>query len=87
MNDFIKYCEWYKDTSIHEIPDKAKEENVPLKYRELFKSLCIVGIEQELLGNLIQLEQACKFFIENGTKSIDVYNERLKKIQSRIENY
>ena len=87
MSDFLRYCHWYKDTDINEIPDKAKKDNVPLKYRELFRSLCIVGIGQELLANLVQLEKACKYFLEHGTKSTNVYNERLKKIQNLIENY
>lgn len=87
MNEFLKYCEWYKNTNIYDIPDKAKKDGVPIKYLNLFKSLCIVGIDQELLGNLLQLEKACIFFIDNGTESIDIYQNRLKNIQNRIENY
>jgi len=87
MSDIIKYCKWYIDTDIYEIPSKLKKDNVPLKYSELFKSLCVVGIDEELLSNLTELEKACKFFINNGTKSIDIYQNQLKRIQNRIENY
>ncbi len=87
MENIIKYCEWYKNTNIYDIPERLKKDKVPIIYSNLFKSLCFDYIDQELLGGLVQLEQACLFFINKGTESTDIYQKRLKKIQKRIQDY
>lgn len=87
MENILKYCEWYRNTNIYDIPNRLEKDNVPIKYSDLFKSLCFDNVDQELLDGLVQLERACRFFIDNGTESIDIYKKRLKKIQKRIQDY